>query len=78
MSPGARCLRCHPACFDLGPRRRAVCLETRSRARELGQASVGISGRWWDPWLHRELLLGRKGWVGAGSSIGALVPLPTS
>lgn len=81
VSPGVLCLCCHPACFDLGPRRRAVCLETHSRAQELGQGSVGISERWWAPelcWDCQELLLGRKDWAEVKSTLGGLTLLPPS
>lgn len=80
------CLQACHACAAIlraliSPWRRAVCLETRSRARELDQGSVGISERWWAPglrWGCRELLLGRKGWAGGESSPGGLTLLPPS
>lgn len=67
LSPGERCRAvpyCRPPRFDLRPQRSAVCLETCSRAQELGQGSVGISSGGG----LRELLLGRMQWVGAGCS----------
>lgn len=74
----SRCLRaCRAA---LPPCALGSCLETRSRARELGQLSVGISQPRWVPGLHwgcQELLLGRKG-RGAPSGSGDLTPLPPS
>lgn len=82
VSPGVLCLRCHPARFDLGPWRRAVCLETRSRAWELGQASVGISGAAVGPGTSLGLLgaaAGQKvlGWRGDQPG-GDLTQLPPS
>lgn len=67
----SRCLRACRAALPLCAL--PSCLETRSRARELGQLSVGISEPWWVPGLHwgcQELLLGKKG-RGARSGSGA-------
>lgn len=75
VSPGVPGLRC--ALYPR-PGRGTVCLETRSRARELGQVSVGISEQWWVPgprWGCQELLPGRKG-RGVRSGLGGLTPLP--